>query len=95
MKTNLFHPLSSDAFVINSSTNQYFRFETPAWDHDKCIKCGTCYLLCPDSAVLQDEQGNLFADEELCKGCGLCAYQCWTGCISMEVSSQRPPWLLK
>ena len=77
------------------NSNEDFRFEKPVWDKDKCIKCGVCYLFCPDGAIRPDREGYYEADLAYCKGCGLCSMQCWTRCITMEESSKRFPWLIK
>jgi len=77
------------------NSNEDFRFEKPVWDKEKCIKCGVCYLFCPDGAIRQDSEGYYEAELTFCKGCGLCSMQCWTHCITMEESSKRFPWLIK
>jgi len=52
--------------------NEDWRFELPVWDTEKCIKCGVCYLSCPDGAIYQNEEGYYAADLRYCKGL-LCA----------------------
>jgi pyruvate ferredoxin oxidoreductase delta subunit len=81
--------------ATNFCSNEDWRFEEPKWDKDKCVKCGVCYLFCPDGAVYKDEEGFYEADLEYCKGCGICSVQCWTGCITMEPASERVPWLTR
>jgi len=61
-----------------------WRSQRPVWDDDRCIKCGICYIYCPDMAVRQREDGYFEADLNYCKGCGICARECWTGAIHME-----------
>jgi pyruvate ferredoxin oxidoreductase delta subunit len=60
-----------------------WRTERPVVDHEKCIKCGMCWLMCPDAAIVAQEDGwyepNLF----YCKGCGICARICPKQAISM------------
>jgi len=60
-----------------------WRSERPVWDHDKCIKCGICALFCPEGCVNQNEKGYFEADYYYCKGCGICARECWTQAITM------------
>jgi len=72
--------------------NEDWRFELPVWDAEKCIKCGVCYLSCPDGAIYQNEEGYYTADLRFCKGCALCSAQCWTGCIAMQEVFKRFPW---
>jgi pyruvate ferredoxin oxidoreductase delta subunit len=56
---------------------------TPEWDRDKCIRCGLCYVYCPDGAVYHTDDGFFEADGERCKGCSICHRECWLGAISM------------
>ena len=78
------------ACVISSPGNaaEYrtgdWRSQRPVWDNDRCIKCGICYIFCPDMAVREREDGYFEADLNYCKGCGICARECWTGAIHME-----------
>ena len=60
-----------------------WRAQRPMWDHDRCIKCGICSLFCPEGCVSQNEQGYFEADYYYCKGCGICARECWTQAITM------------
>ena len=55
----------------------------PVWDNDKCVKCGLCYLFCPDASIRKGEDGYFEVDLDLCKGCGICNRECWFGSISM------------
>jgi len=68
------------------------------WDRERamqegsrCISCGTCNLCllcvsyCPDSSVWPDRAKSTVAiDLDHCKGCGICAYECPRGVITME-----------
>ena len=76
-------------------SNDDWRFEQPAWDAPKCIRCGICYMMCPDSAISQNTEGTYDANLDYCKGCGLCVQQCPTGCISLDAAGNRPPWMAK
>ncbi|MDR0485218.1 MAG: 4Fe-4S binding protein [Elusimicrobiota bacterium] len=58
-----------------------WRSEKPVWNKDKCISCLTCWISCPDSAILtaQDEKkGTVVSgiDYDFCKGCGICVREC-------------------
>ena len=55
----------------------------PVVDKSKCVKCGLCYIFCPDAAIYEDKEGYFVADLEYCKGCGICAKECYVQCISM------------
>jgi pyruvate ferredoxin oxidoreductase delta subunit len=76
-------------------SNSDWRFDHPVWDTSKCVRCGMCFLLCPDSAIARNAEGFYEATPAYCKGCGLCVQQCPTGCISLEPDGNRPPWLSK
>ncbi|MDK2823417.1 MAG: pyruvate ferredoxin oxidoreductase delta subunit [Clostridia bacterium] len=55
--------------------NSGWRTFKPVLDHEKCINCLRCWLLCPDG-VISKENGQLEFDFDYCKGCGICAYEC-------------------
>lgn len=60
-----------------------WKSECPVWDKQKCIKCGICYLFCPEGCIRQNEDGYFEANLYYCKGCGICARECWTEAINM------------
>lgn len=60
-----------------------WRSVRPVWDTEKCIQCGVCYIFCPDMAIKKTEDGYFEANLYYCKGCGICAQECITGCITM------------
>jgi pyruvate ferredoxin oxidoreductase delta subunit len=76
-------------------SNSDWRFDRPSWEAPKCIRCGFCYLVCPDSAIAQTSDGDYDANLDYCKGCGLCVQQCPTGCITLAAAGNRPPWMAK
>lgn len=39
-----------------------------------CNDCGTCFVFCPDGAILWDDGPRI--DHEFCKGCGICVAEC-------------------
>ncbi|HQP41774.1 MAG TPA: hypothetical protein PK004_10030 [Smithella sp.] len=47
------------------------------------MKCGICYVYCPEGCVQQTEDGFFQADLDYCKGCGICAHECWPRAIKM------------
>lgn len=55
----------------------------PLWDESKCIQCGVCWMFCPDAAIHQKEDKFFIADYDYCKGCGICAKECWPKAITM------------
>jgi len=58
-----------------------WRVKKPVINKEKCVKCGTCYLLCPESAIRIDENGFPIIDYSVCKGCLICANECPVKCI--------------
>ncbi len=60
-----------------------WRSQRPVTDKEKCIKCGMCYIYCPDMAYSQDEEGYYECNLFYCKGCGICANECPKGAIQM------------
>jgi len=60
-----------------------WRSQRPIWNYDRCIKCGICYLFCPEACVNLNPEGDFAADLYYCKGCGICARECWTQAITM------------
>jgi Pyruvate/2-oxoacid:ferredoxin oxidoreductase delta subunit len=58
---------------------------------ERCLSCGTCNLClqcvscCPDTSIRLDEETTaVTVDLDHCKGCGICAYECPRGVITME-----------
>lgn len=60
-----------------------WKSQRPVVETAKCIKCGVCWVFCPDAAIYKNEEGYFLANLDYCKGCGICARECWTGCIKM------------
>jgi pyruvate ferredoxin oxidoreductase delta subunit len=70
-----------------ASARQYrtgdWRSQRPTYDFNKCIKCGICYIYCPEGCISKREDGYFEADLYWCKGCGICARECPTKVITM------------
>ena len=48
----------------------------PVWHEDRCIQCLSCWIMCPDDAILTEDGKMVGIDYELCKGCSICAATC-------------------
>ena len=58
---------------------------------ERCLSCGTCNMclqcvsFCPDASIrLDEDEASVRVDLDHCKGCGICAYECPRGIITME-----------
>ena len=60
-----------------------WRSQKPIFDLEKCIKCGLCYIYCPEGCINQNAEGDFEADMYYCKGCGICARECPKDVITM------------
>ena len=60
-----------------------WKSEHPEWNDAVCIKCGICSLYCPEACISQQSDGYFRSDPFFCKGCGICAQECWTRAIKM------------
>ena len=57
----------------------------PVLNREKCNRCLTCWLYCPENAI--DREININYD--YCKGCGICANVCVKGAIQMVREESR------
>jgi len=60
-----------------------WRSQRPVWNKERCIKCAMCSMFCPEGCIGPDSEGYYEADLYYCKGCGICARECWTQAITM------------
>jgi pyruvate ferredoxin oxidoreductase delta subunit len=66
------------------------QYETGGWrtyrpvvDRDACKNCLFCWIYCPDSAVMVEDEKIKGIDLKYCKGCGICARECPAKAIQM------------
>ncbi|MDA3865324.1 MAG: 4Fe-4S binding protein [Salinivirgaceae bacterium] len=94
-KQNYQRPTHIDDFPVGpqfeaghlADTNAGWRTFKPVIDHEKCINCLICYLVCPDGTIIKTET-KPDVDYDYCKGCGVCAHECPKDAIEM-VKEQR------
>ena len=72
--------------IVPSLRRGNWRSLRPVLDREKCVKCGTCYIMCPDMCYdQQDEEGYYLVNLFYCKGCGICAAVCPKNAIEMVI----------
>ncbi len=82
------HDLNVGCVIIEpGNANEYktgdWRVQKPVWDESRCIKCGVCWIFCPDAAIYQKVDGYFTANLDYCKGCGICPRECPAFAIKM------------
>ncbi|MCD6185758.1 MAG: 4Fe-4S binding protein [Deltaproteobacteria bacterium] len=60
----------------------------PVLDAEACIKCGICYLYCPDGVILYQDDAVPEIDYTYCKGCGICVTVCPKKALEMVQEQQ-------
>ncbi len=80
--TQIIKPGSSEDFKTGD-----WRTNRPIIDFEKCIHCFLCWVYCPDSSVLVNDEKVTGIDYDFCKGCGICAEECPKDAISMKLES--------
>jgi len=53
-----------------------WRSERPVHISEKCVHCLTCWVYCPDSAVMVKDGKVVGFNYDYCKGCGICMHEC-------------------
>jgi len=66
-----------------------WRTYKPVIDQENCIKCGRCYMFCPEGTVEWDKEQEIYIiDYVYCKGCGICAKECPKDAIEMKLEDK-------
>ena len=60
-----------------------WRSDRPVWNEEACSHCLLCWMHCPDSSILVENQEMTGIDYDHCKGCGICAKECRFGALEM------------
>ena len=66
-----------------------WRSRKPIWDKDKCTSCLTCWIYCPDSSVMVENQKVVGMNLDYCKGCGICANVCPPKVSAIKMEDER------
>ena len=61
-----------------------WRSLTPVVDMSTCIDCMTCWIYCPDSCIIVENNEMVGIKLTHCKGCGICAKMCPKDAIVMK-----------
>jgi len=66
-------PVRQQELFITSN----WRIVRPVIDHEKCTRCLTCYISCPDSCwSFNEQQEKMEWNWKFCKGCQICINEC-------------------
>jgi oxalate oxidoreductase subunit delta len=66
-------PVRQQELFITSN----WRIVRPVIDHEKCTRCFTCYIACPDSCWSFNEKTEKMEwNWKFCKGCQICINDC-------------------
>ena len=84
-------PVSGPAAETETKQEVTWDRERALQEAERCLSCGTCNLClqcvsyCPDASIRPDGENIAVAVAlDHCKGCGICAYECPRGVITME-----------
>ena len=61
-----------------------WRSQRPVFTPDHCVKCGVCYIYCPDAAIVMTPEGYPDIRLDYCKGCGVCARECYMATFGLS-----------
>ena len=66
-----------------------WRSERPVWTEDKCQHCMLCWVMCPDSSILVEDEKMVGINFDHCKGCGVCMVECHFDALEMVPESLK------
>jgi len=72
-------PIKQQELFITSN----WRIVRPVIDHEKCTRCFTCYIACPDSCwSFNEKEEKMEWNWKFCKGCQICIHECPADALS-------------
>lgn len=71
-----------------SGYTRTWRLFVPVLKAERCVKCGICWLYCPEEVISWAPKQVPSIDYSYCKGCGICSNVCPTRAIEMEVEGE-------
>jgi len=72
-------PVKQQELFITSN----WRIVRPIIDHEKCTRCFTCYIACPDSCwSFNEKEEQMEWNWKFCKGCQICINECPADALS-------------
>jgi 2-oxoacid:acceptor oxidoreductase delta subunit (pyruvate/2-ketoisovalerate family) len=72
-------PVKQQELFITSN----WRIVRPVIDHEKCTRCFTCYIACPDSCwSFNEKEEQMEWNWKFCKGCQICINECPADALS-------------
>ncbi len=60
-----------------------WRSDRPVRDEKTCTQCLLCWIYCPDTSVIVEDEKVTGFDYDHCKGCGVCSFECPSDAIAM------------
>ena len=83
------HEVTPGCMVLNpGSASTYktgsWRAQRPIWENASASSAGSVICFAPKAAYLRTKKVSIPADMDYCKGCGICAHECWPGAIEMK-----------
>ena len=78
--SHIFEPGNAKGFVTGD-----WRSYKPTFIAEKCKQCLLCFPVCPDSAIILDDKGEVTGyNYDFCKGCLCCQEACNFEAIESE-----------
>lgn len=74
----------TDREAVKENKTGAWRSQRPVWNKEKCRQCLMCWIYCPDSAIMVEDDKVTGIDYDYCKGCGICVGVCPAKAIDME-----------